>query len=64
MINKHITAHNHPVGQDLWHSYAKNRVVKEPEIIDEVAKYVKVGAKFRKIHQFVRTASGKFCVVM
>ena len=62
MINKHVTAHNHLVGKDLWYSYAENRVVTDPRIIEEVAQYVKIGAKFRKIHQFVRTASGKFVV--
>jgi hypothetical protein len=59
-ITKENTRHNHDISIASWATYSENRVVKDARIIADVTKFVQVGGKFKKIHEYVRRESGKF----
>jgi hypothetical protein len=53
------TAHNHPIGEDMWFTYAENRQVRDPRIISMVKQFIDAKSSLRKIHEYVRRESGQ-----
>ncbi|ETO63813.1 hypothetical protein F444_18552 [Phytophthora nicotianae P1976] len=52
-VTKQYTTHTHPLNEDVWRAYTKNRRVMDPKILELVRQFVAVDSKFGKIHRYV-----------